>query len=240
MPKLHATFATLLLLCATATSLAQEPQAAAEIPPPLEVYMGRRIAQTMHYLGAPWLIRENRENQERCSLMLANLDVKPGMTVCDMGCGNGFYALQMAKMVGEEGTVLGVDIQPEMLKFLAERAAEQEITNVKPILGTLADPKLPAGEVDLILCADVYHEFSHPEQMLAAMRASLAPNGVVVLLEFREEDPKVPIKPEHKMSKAQVNKELTANGFKLVKEFDRLPWQHMMFFGKDETAASEH
>src|SRR5687768_17418333 len=106
MLKPPVTLATLLLLilCVTATSLAQEPQAKPEIPPPLEVYMGRQIAQTMHYLGAPWLIRENRENQERCSLMLANLDVKPGMTVCDMGCGNGFYALQMAKMVGEEGT----------------------------------------------------------------------------------------------------------------------------------------
>lgn len=234
MSKRYVTFATLLLLYVTGSTFAQEPQAGAEIPPPLEVYMGRRIAQTMHYLGAPWLIRENRENQERCSLMLANLGVKPGMTVCDMGCGNGFYALQMAKIVGEEGTVLGVDIQPEMLKFLAERAAEEEITNVKPILGTLADPKLPEGEVDIILCADVYHEFSHPEQMLAAMRKSLAPGGVVVLLEFREEDPKVPIKPLHKMSKAQVNKELTANGFKLVKEFDKLPWQHMMFFGKDD------
>ena len=236
MPKLHTSIATLLLLLVTATSIAREPRADTEIPPPLETYMGRRIAKTMHYLGAPWLIRENRENQERCSLMLANLGVKPGMTVCDMGCGNGFYALQMAKMVGEEGTVLGVDIQPEMLKFLTERAAEAEITNVKPILGTLADPKLPEGKVDIILCADVYHEFSHPEQMLAAMRASLAPGGVVVLLEFREEDPKVPIKPLHKMSKAQVNKELTANGFKLVKEFDKLPWQHMMFFGKAEGA----
>ncbi|HRX82139.1 MAG TPA: methyltransferase domain-containing protein [Pirellulaceae bacterium] len=224
----------LLLLCINSAAIAQENQADVEIPPALEVYMGRTIAQTMHYLGAPWLIRENRENQERCSLMLANLDVKPGMTVCDMGCGNGFYALQMAKMVGEEGTVLGVDIQPEMLKLMSERAAEAGITNVKPILGTIADPKLPEGAVDIILCADVYHEFSHPEQMLAAMRASLAPNGVVVLLEFREEDPRVPIKPLHKMSKAQVNKELTANGFKLVKEFDKLPWQHMMFFGKDE------
>ncbi|MDA1048984.1 MAG: methyltransferase domain-containing protein [Planctomycetota bacterium] len=236
MSKLHATLATFLLLCVTATSFSQETQADAEIPPPLEVYMGRRIAQTMHYLGAPWLIRENRENQERCSLMLASLGVKPGMTVCDMGCGNGFYALQMAKMVGPEGTVLGVDIQPEMLKLLGERAAEEEITNVKPILGTLADPKLPESEVDIILCADVYHEFSHPEHMLAAMRKSLAPGGVVVLLEFREEDPNVPIKPRHKMSKAQVNRELTANGFKLVKEFDKLPWQHMMFFGKDDGA----
>lgn len=234
MLEFRAVFVVLLLLCINSAAIAQENQADVEIPPALEVYMGRTIAQTMHYLGAPWLIRENRENQERCSLMLANLDVKPGMTVCDMGCGNGFYALQMAKMVGEEGTVLGVDIQPEMLKLMSERAAEAGITNVKPILGTIADPKLPEGAVDIILCADVYHEFSHPEQMLAAMRASLAPNGVVVLLEFREEDPRVPIKPLHKMSKAQVNKELTANGFKLVKEFDKLPWQHMMFFGKDE------
>ena len=236
MSKLHANYAALLLLCLTVTSFAREPQADAEIPPALETYMGRRIAVTMHYEGAPWLIRDNRENQERCSLMLANLGVKPGMTICDMGCGNGFYAIQLAKMVGEEGTVLAVDIQPEMLKLLAERAADAGVANVKPILGTIADPKLPEGTVDLILCADVYHEFSHPEQMLAAMRASLAPNGVVVLLEFREEDPKVPIKPLHKMSKAQVNKELTANGFKLVKEFNRLPWQHMMFFGKDDSA----
>ena len=236
MLKHRAVALLLALLCITSSSFAQESQAAAEIPPPLETYLGRTIAQTMHYQGAPWLIRENRENQERCSLMLAKLGVKPGMTVCDMGCGNGFYALQMAKMVGEEGSVLGVDIQPEMLKLLGERAAEAGVTNVKPILGTLADPKLPEGIVDIILCADVYHEFSHPEQMLAAMRASLAPHGVVVLLEFREEDPKVPIKPLHKMSKAQVNKELNANGFKLVKEFDRLPWQHMMFFGRDERA----
>jgi ubiquinone/menaquinone biosynthesis C-methylase UbiE len=221
---------TFTLLLLSSASFAQENDA--KLPPPLATYMGRRIAQTMHYRGAPWLIRDNRENQERCSLMLANLGATPGMTVCDMGCGNGFYALQMAKMVGKEGTVLGVDIQPEMLKLLNERAKKAGITNIKPILGTVADPKLPKGEVDIILCADVYHEFSYPEQMLAAMRAALSPTGVVVMLEFREEDPRVPIKPLHKMSKAQVNKELTANGFKLVKEYDKLPWQHMMFYGK--------
>jgi ubiquinone/menaquinone biosynthesis C-methylase UbiE len=229
-----------LLVCLSVTFVpsrlfGEDPKTAVEIPPGLDVYMGRRIARTMHYLGAPWLIRENRENQERCSLMLANLGVKPGMTVCDMGCGNGFYALQMAKMVGEKGRVLGVDIQPEMLEFLKERAVKEGVANVTPILGSLVDPKLPAGEVDIILCADVYHEFSHPEHMLAAMRESLSPEGVVVLLEFREEDPEVPIKPLHKMSKAQVNKELTANGFKLVKEFDKLPWQHMMFFARDDS-----
>ncbi len=205
-----------------------------DVPPPLQVYQGRRIARTMHYFGAEWLIRDNRENEERCSLMLANLGVKPGMTVCDMGCGNGFYALQIAKMVGPEGNVLCVDIQPEMLKFLSQRAAKLDVTNYTSILGKLHDPRLPVGKVDLILCVDVYHEFSHPVQMLAGMRNSLAPGGMVVLLEYRAEDPTVPIKPLHKMTKAQIMKEMPANGFKLVKEFNKLPWQHMMFFGRDD------
>ncbi len=204
------------------------------LPRPRTVYMGRRIARTMSYHGADWLIRTEREQEERCSLMLANLGVKPGMTVCDMGCGNGFYALQLAKMVGPAGRVLGVDIQPKMLSLLKERAAQQQVTNVEPVLGTVIDPKLPAGEVDIILCVDVYHEFTHPERMLKAMRDSLSKTGVVVLLEYREEDPTVPIRPLHKMSKRQIMKELPANGFKLVKEFDRLPWQHMMFFGRDD------
>ena len=202
-------------------------------PPPLKVYEGRRIAQTMHYTGAEWLIRNEREREERCTLMWANLGVKAGMTVCDMGCGNGFHALRLARMVGKSGSVLGVDIQPEMLKLLQKRAAKARIRNVKPVLGTTWDPKLPEGKVDLILCVDVYHEFSHPEHMLAAMRKSLSPRGVVVLVEYRAEDPKVPIKPLHKMSKRQIMKELPRNGFKLVRQFDKLPWQHMMFFGRD-------
>lgn len=208
--------------------------ASATSPTPRTHYKGRRIATTMHYRGAPWLVRDDREQQERCSLMLANLGVKPGMTVCDMGCGNGFYALQLAKMVGPDGRILAVDIQPEMLKLLKERAAKQGIKNIVPILGEVEDPKLPKGEIDLILLVDVYHEFSHPEQMLAAMRQSLSPTGLIALLEYRAEDPKVPIKPLHKMTKKQIMKEFPPNGFKLVKEFDRLPWQHMMFFGRDQ------
>jgi ubiquinone/menaquinone biosynthesis C-methylase UbiE len=205
------------------------------LPPALQVYEGRTIAQTMHYLGAEWLIRDSREREERCSLLLTNLGIKTGMTICDMGCGNGFYAVQIAKMVGPSGKVIGVDIQPEMLALLKERAEKNEVTNVIPVLGTLADPKLPAGKIDLILCVDVYHEFSHPVHMLAAMRQALAPSGLVALVEFRAEDPEVPIKPEHKMSKAQILKEWRKNGFKLVKEFDDLPWQHLMFFGRDES-----
>ena len=213
----------LLMQCTVATPyslVAQQANTKNKIPPARQVYKGRRIARTMHYEGAPWLIRENREQQERCSLMLANLGVKPGMTVCDMGCGNGFYSLPLAKMVGEEGQVLAVDVQPEMLKKLRDRSEAKGIENIIPILGSFHNPRLPKGQVDLILLVDVYHEFSHPETMLKAMLRSLSPQGMIVLLEYREEDPKVPILPLHKMSKQQIMKELPPNGYKLVKEFD--------------------
>ena len=205
-----------------------------KIPAGVDTYMGRRVAQTMGHQGADWLIRDTREREERCSLMLANLGIKRGMTICDMGCGNGYYALQMAQMTGEKGYVVGVDVQPEMLSLLRDRMEKEGVENIIPILGSFHNPHLPENLVDMILLVDVYHEFSHPEEMLAAMRKSLKPDGVAVFLEYRKEDPEVPIKRLHKMSKDQVNKELTANGFKLVKEFDDLPWQHMMFFGKDE------
>lgn len=197
-------------------------------------YMGREIAQTMHYTGAPWLIRESRQREEDCETMLANLGIKPGMTICDMGCGNGFYSLKLAEMVGEEGKILAVDIQQEMLRLLQARAEEQGSDNVVTIRGEVDDPKLPEGEVDLILCVDVYHEFSHPEEMLAAMRKALKPEGRIALLEFRMEDPNVPIKLLHKMSKKQILKEFRANGFQLTSQFDKLPWQHMMFFVREE------
>ena len=235
------TFVCSMLTCLTvvlsfATAAAQDQPAFPErrIPEPLKVYMGRTIAVTMHYTGAEWLIRNEREREERCSMVLTNLGVKPGMKVCDMGCGNGFYTLQIAQMVGPQGHVYAVDIQPEMLKMLNFRADQEGVANFSPILGSELDPRLPKESVDMILCVDVCHEFSYPEQMLAAMRQALAPDGVIVLVEFRAEDPKVPIKPEHKMTKAQVLKEMKPNGFKLVKEFEKLPWQHMMFFGKDE------
>ncbi len=205
-----------------------------KIPPGLTEYKGREIAQTMHYLGAPWLTRESREREEECSTLLKSLGLKPGMVVCDMGCGNGFYTLKLAEAVGEKGKVLAVDIQQEMLHLLDERAKEAKLANIKPLLGSAVDPQLPAGEVDLLFCVDVYHEFSHPEQMLQAMRKSLSTKGRLVLVEFRLEDPKVPIKLVHKMSKEQILKELPPNGFKLVEEFDKLPWQHVMFFERSE------
>lgn len=204
------------------------------VPPPATEYKGREIAQTMHYLGAPWLTRESRDREEDCNTLLAALKIKPGDTVCDMGCGNGFYSLKLARLVGERGRVVAVDIQREMLELLKDRAKEEKIGNIVPVLGTTVDPKLPSGAVDLVLLVDVYHEFSNPEQMLAAIRKSLKPSGRIALAEFRAEDPNVPIKPLHKMSKAQIMKEFPANGFKLVEEFDKLPWQHLMFFERDD------
>jgi 2-polyprenyl-3-methyl-5-hydroxy-6-metoxy-1,4-benzoquinol methylase len=198
-------------------------------------YMGRRIADTMGYLGAPWLIRETRELEENPSVVLEQLGIKPGMSVCDLGCGNGFYTLLMAQKVGPTGKVYAVDIQPEMLQLLSRRAAEAKIEQIDMIHSTVKDAKLPEGKVDLLLLVDVYHEFSHPEEMLASIRKSLSPEGVIALVEFRGEDPRVPIKPLHKMTKKQILKEYQANGFRLVREFDGLPIQHLMFFGIDDT-----
>jgi ubiquinone/menaquinone biosynthesis C-methylase UbiE len=205
-----------------------------QIPPALTEYKGRTIAQTMHYLGADWLTRESREREEDCTTMLKALHLKEGQSVCDMGCGNGFYTLKLAEIVGEKGTVYAVDIQKEMLRLLEGRAEQTELNNIKPVLGSLIDPHLPEGKLDLILCVDVYHEFSHPEHMLAAMRKALKKDGRLVLVEFRKEDPNVPIKELHKMSKAQILKELEPNGFRLVEQFDKLPWQHMMFFERED------
>lgn len=205
-----------------------------ELPPPLREYKGREIAQTMHYLGAPWLTRESREREEDCTSLLKALHLKRGDTVADIGCGNGFYTLKLAKHVGPTGKVYAVDIQREMLEFLKEEAASQRIANIEPVLGTVVDPMLPKGSIDLVLLVDVYHEFSNPEEMLAAIRECLKPAGRVALAEFRAEDPNVPIKPLHKMSKAQILKEFPPNGFKLVDEFDKLPWQHLMFFQRDD------
>jgi ubiquinone/menaquinone biosynthesis C-methylase UbiE len=219
-----------LTLLLALTLQAQEPAA----PPALTEYMGRMIAPTMHHMGAAWLVRNKREREEATTRMREELNLKPGMTVCDLGAGNGYHTLPMAKKVGPEGKVLAVEVQPEMLTMLRERAEAVKVTNIEYVLGELHDPKLPDSSCDVILLVDVYHEFSHPVQMLAAMRKALKPGGVIVLVEFRAEDPDVPIKPEHKMSREQILKELPANGYKLLREFHGLPWQHMMWFVTDE------
>ncbi|HVU89434.1 MAG TPA: class I SAM-dependent methyltransferase [Pirellulales bacterium] len=205
------------------------------LPEPLQFYKGREIAPYMTFHGADWLVRKERQSEEDCNRLVKALKIKPGQTVCDMGCGNGFYTIRMARLVGERGRVLAVDIQPEMLSLLDKQVKGKKIKHVEPILSTPIDPSLPEGEVDLILIVDVYHEFTYPEHMLKAMRKSLAPGGRIALAEFRLEDPSVPIKLLHKMSKEQILKEYEPNGFKLVEQFDELPWQHLMFFEKDDS-----
>ena len=172
------------------------------IPPAMTEYMGRTIAPAMSYHGggAGWLLRKLREEEEKPSVLLPELRLKPGQTVCDLGCGNGYHVLMMAPLVTPGGTVIGVDIQQEMLDDLEKRAGISGVENVQTVRGEVHDPKLEPNSCDLILLVDVYHEFSHPVPMLAAMRTALKPDGVVALVEFRGEDPEVPIKTEHKMS----------------------------------------
>jgi len=224
-------------------SMLQEPPVkdALEValPPPLTEYMGRRIAPTMHWSGSEWLLRETRESEEHTTRMIAALDLRAGQVVCDFGCGVGYVTLPMAKLVLPEGRILALDLQPEMLVGLEKRAAEAGVTNVDRILSGPVDPKLRTASCDLVLMVDVYHELGYPEQVLRAVRASLKPGGRLVLVEFRAEDPEVPIKPEHKMTRAQVERELGANGFRLARAFEELPWQHMLFFARDDEPSGE-
>jgi ubiquinone/menaquinone biosynthesis C-methylase UbiE len=223
-----------LLLPALVLSAAALRPARGDSPPAPAEYMGREIATTMHYSGAAWLTRESRQREEDCRRMLQELHVKPGQVICDMGCGNGFYSLKLAQLTGKSGKVYAVDIQQEMLDMLKQRTKKAKLENVVPLLGTETDARLPENSIDLMLMVDVYHEFSRPEAMLKAIRKSLKPGGRIALVEFRAEDDNVPIKPEHKMSKKQILKEFTANGLKLDGQFDKLPWQHLMFFVRDE------
>ena len=191
---------------------------------------GRRIAPVMGVDGAGWLDREERQREEQPGKALAALDLKPGMWVADVGAGTGFYSVRLAKAVLPGGVVIANDIQPGMLERLRANAAAQGITNIETVLGTESDPKLPSGKLDLVLLVDVYHEFSRPQRMLEQIRESLKPDGHLVLLEFRKEDPSVPIRPEHKMSVAEVKAEVLPEGYQFEKVVDTLPWQHIIFF----------
>ena len=203
-------------------------------PRGLTTYMGRKIALPMSYHGIPWLNRPERVDEERPDELLEQLELKEGMVVCDMGAGDGYHTFQMAPKLAPSGKVIAVDIQPEMLQALSRRMEQVGVRNIDTILGELWDPKLEPNSLDLILMVDVYHEFSHPVHMLKAIRTALKEDGLIALVEYRAEDPTVPIKPDHKMSKAQCIKEYRANGFQLVKQYDRLPQQHVLFFGKAE------
>lgn len=194
-------------------------------------FMGREISKVMGHEGIDWLERDNREDEEAPSRAVAALALKPTDVVADIGAGSGFHTFRIAPLV-PRGRVVAVDIQPEMLAYLESRADELGIENVEPHAGAVDDAKLPAESIDLAIMVDAYHEFSHPAEMLASLMVALRPGGRIVLLEFRAEDPQVPIKPLHKMSEHQIRKELEAAGFVWKTTHDFLPWQHMVVFEK--------
>ena len=197
-------------------------------------YLGREIALVMGHQAAGWLERPEREKEEEPAKLLDALKLKEGMAVADVGAGSGYYTFRIAERVGPKGKVLAVDIQKEMLALIEKRRKEGGVKNVEPVQGTETDPKLPAAALDLILMVDVYHEFSHPWEMTEAMVKALKPGGRLVFVEYRLEDPKVPIKLVHKMSEKQVLKEMAVHPLKHAETANVLPWQHIIIFEKKE------
>jgi ubiquinone/menaquinone biosynthesis C-methylase UbiE len=199
-------------------------------------YMGRPIADVMSWEGADWLFRPTRIEEEQPEAMLSALKIPGGATVADVGAGAGYNTMRLARKVGPKGTVYATDVQPEMLRMLRDNARAARLTNIKPVRCTQAETGLPEAAVDLVLMVDVYHECSDPEATLQGLRAALKPRGRLVLVEFRGEDPEVPIKPEHKMTLEQVRLEVEPQGFTFKESLEFLPWQHVIIFEKPDDA----
>lgn len=195
-------------------------------------YLGREIAHVMGPGGVPWLERAEREIEERPDLAIEALEIKPGQSVADLGAGSGYYSFRIAPLVGKDGRVIAIDVEPRMLQLITQRARRDRVENVFTVLGTPSDPNLPPSSVDLLFMVDVYHELEFPRELMLKVRAALKPDGRVALIEYRAEDPKVMIKPVHKMTERQIVRELTAVGFRHVKTVRTLPLQHLVIFQK--------
>ena len=195
-------------------------------------YMGREIAGVMGWQGASWLERGERQQEERGDLLLRELGLKPGMVVADVGAGTGYYARRMAPLVGSGGVVYATDVQPEMMKMLEDGAKKAGLTNIKPVLGSLKSVNLPDASIDLAIMVDVYHELEFPFEVIESLVRALKPGGRIAYVEYRLEDPRVPIKPLHKMSEAQVRKEAAAHALVWERTASTLPWQHVVIFKK--------
>lgn len=195
-------------------------------------YLGREIAHVMGPGGVPWLERPEREVEERPQLLIDALEIKRGQTIADLGAGSGYYSFRIAPLVGEDGKVLAIDVEPRMLRIVSERAKRDRVANVFTVLSTASDPNLPANSVDLLFMVDVYHELEFPLEMMLKVREALKPGGRVALIEYRAEDPEVMIKPVHKMTERQIIRELTAAGFRHQKTIRTLPLQHLVTFQK--------
>ena len=192
-------------------------------------YMGREIAHVMGYQGIGWLERSEREKEENVSNLIENMGIKPTDTIADIGAGSGYHVFRMAPLANN-GLIYAVDIQIEMLMEIENTKQFNKINNVETILGSETSIQLPVRSVDKILMVDVYHEFNFPIEMIASIKNALKPEGQLFLIEYRGEDPKVPIKKIHKMTENQAVKEMEAAGFKLKSNITNLPWQHCMIF----------
>jgi SAM-dependent methyltransferase len=223
------TVAVLSLVSAAGLWAFQAPAANPGVHP----LTGRQIAGVCGFGGCEtWLERPEREQEENPDGALDALNLKLGMTVADVGAGTGYMSLKLAKRVGPSGKVYAEDVQPEMLQQVRANAAKAKAANVVTVQGSYTDPMLPKGQMDLVLLVDVYHEFSEPQKMLGGIRESLKPDGRLVLLEYRKEDPKIPIREEHKMTVAEVRTELEAEGFHLAQVIETLPRQHILILTK--------
>ena len=230
---------TALLLTPLAT-LAADPTRYRRVPASADgigkTYMGRAIAGVMGWQGAAWLEREQREREERTDLLVRALALKPGMTVADIGAGTGYLSRRMAPLVAPGGRVLAVDVQPQMVRLLQSLIERERLPRIEATLGADDDVRLPAGTVDLALMVDVYHELALPFEVLASIVKALKPGGCVAFVEYRAEDPAVPIKPLHKMSAAQVRREAEVQGLVWDHAFEGLPWQHLLVLRKPRAA----
>ncbi len=195
-------------------------------------FMGRDIAGVMGFEGAAWLERVEREKEERSDVLMQELSLRPGMVVADVGAGSGYYSRRMASAVGLNGTVFAADVQPQMVALLTKTAQQPAFSNIRPILATEQDVRLPAASLDLAIMVDVYHELEYPFEVLQSIVRALKPGGKVVFVEYRAEDPKVPIKALHKMTEAQVRKEASVHALVYERTASTLPWQHVVVFSK--------
>ena len=196
-----------------------------------KIYMGREIARVMGHEGADWLERPERVSEEQPDRVIDAMQLKPTDTVADIGAGTGYFSIRIARKV-PQGSVIGEDIQPEMIDLMRENIQRAGTANVHPLLGTTTAPNLPAGTVDKALMVDAYHEFDMPLEMMQGIVRGLKPDGQVVFVEYRGEDPAVPILPHHKMTEAQLSSEMSAVGLHLVRRYEELPWQHVLIYGR--------
>ncbi len=226
----------------SAALLLSHPLSAAEHPGYIEdpdrrttgigkFYMGREISFVMGHQAAEWLNRPGRIQEEMPDEVVVNMNLRPDEVVADVGAGSGYFSFRIARQV-PQGKVMAIDIQPEMLQLIDERASREEVGNIELVLGQVDDPNLPPNSIDAALMVDAYHEFSHPFEMIDGLYRALRPGGRIFLLEYRGEDASVPIRPLHKMTEVQAVREMSVFGLEWTDTLDFLPWQHMMIFTK--------